>query len=95
MFWLLGDRWGKVGPEGITIPLPLTHETVAMLVGVRRPSATLALQRLARGGLLLRPRSDRWLLTNQAVELLGDVNSLELVDGSSDGLPIAIDERGL
>jgi CRP/FNR family cyclic AMP-dependent transcriptional regulator len=95
MFWLLADRWGRVGPEGITIPLPLTHETVAMLVGIRRPSATLALQRLARGGLLLRRRSDRWLLTNQAVELLGDVDSLALVDGSSDGLPIATGERGL
>jgi CRP/FNR family transcriptional regulator, cyclic AMP receptor protein len=70
LFWLLGERWGRVGPAGITVTLPLTHETLAMLVGVRRPSVTLALGRLSDAGMLERHASDRWLLTNRAVDAL-------------------------
>ncbi|HEX3833025.1 MAG TPA: Crp/Fnr family transcriptional regulator [Solirubrobacteraceae bacterium] len=80
-FWLLGERWGRVGTEGITITLPLTHETLAMLVGVRRPTVTLALKRLSEAGLLERHGSDRWLLTNRAVNALtrGDGQRLDLL----------------
>ena len=95
MFWLLGERWGTVGPEGITIPLPLTHETVAMIIGVRRPAATLGLQRLASAGLLLRRGSNRWLLTNQAVTLLDAIDSFELIDGDPDGSPALADDGAL
>jgi len=70
LFWLLGERWGRVGTAGITVTLPLTHETLAMLVGVRRPSVTLALGRLSDAGMLERHASDRWLLTNRAVDAL-------------------------
>lgn len=77
-FWLLGERWGRVGTEGITITLPLTHETLAMLVGARRPTVTLALKRLADAGLLERRGPDRWLLTNRAVEALSRGDGLRL-----------------
>lgn len=81
-FWLLGERWGRVGTEGITITLPLTHETLAMLVGVRRPTVTLALKRLGAAGLLERRGADRWLLTNRAVNALtrDDGRRLDLLD---------------
>jgi DNA-binding transcriptional ArsR family regulator len=78
VFWLLGERWGRVGTEGITITLPLTHETLSMLVGVRRPTVTLALKRLDDAGLLERRGPDRWLLTNRAVEALTRGDGLRL-----------------
>jgi hypothetical protein len=37
------DRWGRVTPEGVRIPLRLRHHMLAELVAVRRPSATAAL----------------------------------------------------
>jgi DNA-binding transcriptional ArsR family regulator len=79
LFWLLAERWGRVGPDGVHVTLPLTHEVLAMLVGSHRPTVTIALQRLARAGLLIRERSDRWLLTNRAIECLGSPESLAMV----------------
>ena len=51
LFWLLAERWGRVGTEGVYVTLPLTHEVLAMLIGAHRPTVTIALQRLTRAGL--------------------------------------------
>jgi CRP/FNR family transcriptional regulator, cyclic AMP receptor protein len=79
LFWLLAERWGKVGTEGVYVTLPLTHEVLAMLIGAHRPTVTIALQRLTRAGFLIRERSDRWLLTNRAIETLEHPESMALV----------------
>jgi CRP-like cAMP-binding protein len=75
VFWLLAERWGTVGPDGVHIQLPLTHEILAMLVGTQRPTVTIALHGLAEAKLLTRERRDRWLLTNLAIEQLADPGS--------------------
>ena len=62
MLWHLADRWGKVGPEGVILPLRLTHQTLAKLTGARRPSVTTALGQLAGRGLLRRCPDGSWLL---------------------------------
>jgi CRP/FNR family cyclic AMP-dependent transcriptional regulator len=67
LLWLLADRWGKVSPDGVRVPLPLTHETIGKLVGARRPSVTTALGQLARRGLLERT-GDGWLLRGDSVD---------------------------
>ncbi len=64
LFGALADRWGRRVPDGIVISVPLTHEMIAMLVGVHRPAATSALRRLEREGRLRRTARDRWLLTD-------------------------------
>jgi CRP-like cAMP-binding protein len=79
LFWLLAERWGRVGTEGVYVTLPLTHEVLAMLIGAHRPTVTIALQRLSRAGFLIRERSDRWLLTNNAIEALEHPESMGLV----------------
>jgi CRP-like cAMP-binding protein len=68
MLWQLADRWGRVGPEGVLVPVGLTHETLAMLVGARRPTVTTALGRLARAGRVER-RGQGWLLHGEDREL--------------------------
>jgi CRP/FNR family transcriptional regulator, cyclic AMP receptor protein len=79
LFWLLAERWGRVTRDGVQITLPLTHEVLSVLVGSHRPTVTIALQRLARAGLLTREGSDRWLLTARATELLAHPESLALI----------------
>jgi CRP/FNR family cyclic AMP-dependent transcriptional regulator len=72
LFWLLAERWGRVGQDGVHVSLPLTHEILAMLVGAQRPTVTIALHGLAEGRLLTRESRDRWLLTNLAMSQLAD-----------------------
>ena len=62
LFALLGERWGTVTAEGVRLRLPLTHEILAHLCGVRRPSVTIALQSLVRDGVLSCPARGAWLL---------------------------------
>jgi len=80
LFWLLAERWGKVTSQGVYVTLPVTHEVLAMLIGARRPTVTVALQRLSRARYLVRERRDGCLLTKQAIEMLQRPESLDLVD---------------
>ncbi|MFP5363185.1 MAG: helix-turn-helix domain-containing protein [Thermoleophilia bacterium] len=62
LLWHLADRWGRVTPHGVHLPLALTHETLAQLSCIRRPTASTALQVLTRTGELERRRDGTWLL---------------------------------
>ena len=63
LLWALADRWGRVGPEGTSVPLPLTHATIARLVGAQRPSVTSALRSLEERGFVARPSAGPgWVL---------------------------------
>jgi hypothetical protein len=61
LLWALAERWGRVGPDGVRLPVGLPHRTLATLVGARRPSVTTALSGLARDGLVERTE-EGWLL---------------------------------
>ena len=58
----LASRWGRVTPDGIVLSLPLTHATLAQLVGARRPSVTAAFGELAREGICVPRGQGTWLL---------------------------------
>jgi CRP/FNR family cyclic AMP-dependent transcriptional regulator len=65
LLWHLADRWGTVTPEGVVVPIDLTHAQIAELIGARRPSVTNALGELQREGTVR--RIDRgWLLGRDA-----------------------------
>jgi CRP/FNR family transcriptional regulator, cyclic AMP receptor protein len=61
-FWDLADRWGHVTPSGIHLPLQLTHEALARLVGGRRPTISLALTALAEREIVMRQPDGSWLI---------------------------------
>jgi CRP-like cAMP-binding protein len=63
LFWHLAERSGSRGPEGVVVPLHLTHQALAEMVGARRPSVTAALRRLEDDGRLVRPAPHGWLLS--------------------------------
>jgi hypothetical protein len=54
LLWHLAERWGVVGPDGILVPVPLTHRLIGQLVGAERPSVSHALARLSGAGLVTR-----------------------------------------
>jgi CRP/FNR family cyclic AMP-dependent transcriptional regulator len=62
LFWHLAERWGRREPEVVVVPIHLTHETLSLLVGARRPSVTTALGALAERGVLQRGENGNWLL---------------------------------
>lgn len=92
-FWLLAERWGHVGVDGIQVRLPLTHEVLAMLVGARRPTVTVALRRLTEAGLLIRQGRDRWLLTEEAIDALGRPESLAGIGASPGADALIVDDE--
>jgi len=61
-FWHLADRWGRVGPDGVTVALPVTHDVLAQLVCAQRPTVTSALKRLSDQGQIRRRSDKKWLL---------------------------------
>jgi CRP/FNR family transcriptional regulator, cyclic AMP receptor protein len=62
LFADVGERFGRVTPDGILIDLPLNHELIGRLTASRRPTATLALQHLNDQGLLTRLAENLWKL---------------------------------
>lgn len=68
--WHLGERWGRVRPEGIAVPLPLPHQRLADLVGAHRPSVTTAMGGLVRGGAVSRDDDGVWVLHGSPPEEL-------------------------
>jgi hypothetical protein len=64
LFWHLADRWGRVTPDGIVLPLNLTHTVIAELTGLRRPSVSLSLGELERSGEIVRRSKDCWLISH-------------------------------
>jgi CRP/FNR family transcriptional regulator, cyclic AMP receptor protein len=73
LFWHLADRWGRVRPDGVLLPLPLTHATIGRLIGARRPSVSTALKVVERDGLIRRERGSGWLLTRPSADQAPDV----------------------
>ena len=61
-FWHFADRWGTAGPDGVVVPLAVTHDVLAQLVSAQRPTVTAALQRLHDAGHVQRQADRTWLL---------------------------------
>ena len=65
LFWHLAERWGRVAPNGISVPLALSHRLIGELVGARRPTVSTALAELAHESQLVRRQDGTWLLTGE------------------------------
>jgi CRP/FNR family transcriptional regulator, cyclic AMP receptor protein len=65
ILWYYADRWGRVTPEGVVLPLRMTHSLLARIVGARRPSVSTALGRLQDRGLVDRTEAGHWVLRGQ------------------------------
>jgi CRP/FNR family transcriptional regulator, cyclic AMP receptor protein len=79
VLWDLADRFGRVGREGVLVPLQLRHDVIAGLVSASRAAVSRKLSTLEREGALGRDGRGWWLYQGPPAELF----SLE------DGLPTA------
>jgi CRP/FNR family transcriptional regulator, cyclic AMP receptor protein len=70
ILWHLADRWGRVEPDGVHVPLRLTHQALGRLVGAQRPSVTTALKQLTESGQVRRLDDGTWLLTGEPPDAL-------------------------
>jgi CRP/FNR family cyclic AMP-dependent transcriptional regulator len=68
--WHLAERWGRVHPDGIVLPLPLGHQRLADLVGASRPTVTTALGELSADGRISRRGDGHWVLHGAPPEQL-------------------------
>lgn len=76
-FWDLADRYGKVHPDGVHLPVRLTHAMLGELVGARRPTVTKSLGELADAGLV-RWTGEDWMLRGGPPVELEEIGSLSL-----------------
>ena len=60
--WHIASSWGRVTPEGVTVPFRLTHEVLGEIVGAQRPSVTIAMRRLQQRRQVRRMRDGGYLL---------------------------------
>jgi hypothetical protein len=73
--WGLAERFGRVTPEGILIPLPINHTMMARFVGAQRPTVSQAVGELSRRGEIERLEDGGWLLTGKfPVSALGEAS---------------------
>jgi CRP/FNR family transcriptional regulator, cyclic AMP receptor protein len=52
--WHIAERWGRPVPDGVLVPVHLTHQLLACLISAQRPTVTSALAVLAQQGRISR-----------------------------------------
>ena len=65
LFWHLAERWGRMTPAGVHVPLRISHRLLGQLVGARRPTVSTAVSQLALSGELVRRPDSTWLLAGE------------------------------
>ena len=70
LFWELADRWGTVASDGVSVPLPLTHQMIGRIIRAQRPSVTAALKELREHGFLRRESDGTWVIHGDPSEQL-------------------------
>lgn len=76
LLWGMSDRWGRVRPDGVQVPLRLTHQTLGWLVGAHRSSVTTALTQLAHKNRVKRLADGTWLLSGEPPQELQRMREL-------------------
>jgi hypothetical protein len=69
LLWHLAERWGRVGPDGVLVPVTLSHRMIGQIVSARRPTVSAAISRLRESGELIRRPDGTWLLTGEPPSL--------------------------
>lgn len=79
LLWHLAERWGEPAEDGtLRIPVRLTHEQIAALIGARRPSVSNAIARLREEGVRQLPHG--WQIPLDTPELIDRMLSAGALD---------------
>lgn len=94
-FSVMAERTGRVTPDGLLVPLVLSHEELGRHVGAQRSTVSLALKWLAEEGLLVRVGRGRWLLPQAKAGEPIDVADVAVHRRPADGPSVrAVPEAG-
>ncbi|MGH2910242.1 MAG: Crp/Fnr family transcriptional regulator [Solirubrobacteraceae bacterium] len=66
LLWSIADRQGVVRADGVWVHLPVTHATLAQMIGARRPTVSLGLRALTERGLV-RSEGSGWLISPASI----------------------------
>ncbi|MCW2994728.1 MAG: Crp/Fnr family transcriptional regulator [Conexibacter sp.] len=66
--WGLAERFGRVTPDGVLMPVPINHTMMARFVGAQRPTVSQAVGELTRRGEVERLEGGGWLLKGEFPE---------------------------
>jgi CRP-like cAMP-binding protein len=94
LLWHMADRWGRVGPDGVVLPLRLTHAQLGRLVAAQRASVTRALARLRGQGFVVRLGDGGWLLHAEALVALPELTRRSVEAPSQEGVLERLRTRG-
>jgi CRP/FNR family cyclic AMP-dependent transcriptional regulator len=75
LMWSLADSRGIVREDGVYVPLSLTHETLAQMIGARRPTVSLGLKTLNERRQLT-PEGGGWLIAHDSLDQFGSDRGL-------------------
>ena len=64
--WSIADRRGVVRGDGVWVHLPVTHATLAQMIGARRPTVSLGLRTLSERGFLS-AENGGWLISRASL----------------------------
>ncbi len=78
--WHVAALWGRVTPRGTVIPFRLTQDTLADLIGARRPTTTTAVRTLTERGLIARDDDRRYVLLGSQPEWQHDGAQLAAIE---------------
>jgi CRP/FNR family cyclic AMP-dependent transcriptional regulator len=89
LLWSIADRQGVVRATGVWVHLPVTHATLAQMIGARRPTVSLGLRALSDLGLIT--AQDRgWLLAPTSRDaFLAPTARPDVVERTDPGAPNA------
>jgi len=62
-FYLLADRFGKKSEKGITVPISLTQQDIAELIGISRETTSIEIKKLVDRGIILKS-TGFYIITN-------------------------------
>lgn len=80
LFCHLGERMGRMSPEGVVLELPLSHRLLAHAVRALRPSVTAGLLRLREDGRLLQRERRTWIVTPAGLEYAAGLCRQDAID---------------
>jgi CRP/FNR family transcriptional regulator, cyclic AMP receptor protein len=78
LLWHLSERWGRIGSDGVIVPLMLSHRMIGSLVGARRPTVSTAIAQLVQQERIARREDGSWVLTGQPLPAPAPARHLEL-----------------
>jgi CRP/FNR family cyclic AMP-dependent transcriptional regulator len=92
VLWHLASRWGRVTPDGVVMPLQLTHDLLGQLIAARRSTVTLAVRNGEQHGWLLRGHDGSWVLTKAGEAAIAELTRTETI--RSNGETLMLRQRG-